>query len=130
MKRFAIIMLALITLNSSVSLISVAAKTTVKATKIVRTVKRPKKKINRRLIRKRLNSYGKKKGMNYEPNMKVNNSSWLPPLNIKYYINNKELISAGKEAIKDLLDYFEKYEPSAISFNVIMSKKYLYIVYG
>lgn len=123
-------MLALITLNSSVSLISVAAKTTTKTTKIVWTVKRPKKKINRRLIRKRLNSYGKKKGMNYEPNLKVNSSSWLPPLAIKYYRNSKELISSGKEAINDLLYYFERYEPSEISFNVIMSKKYLYIVYG
>lgn len=130
MKRFAIIMLALITLNSSVSLISVVAKTTVKATKIVRTVKRPKKKINRRLIEKKLTAYGKNKGMNYKPNLKVNNSSWLPPLTLKHYTNNKELISAGKDAIKDLLDYFEKYEPSDISFNIITSKKYLYIVYG
>jgi hypothetical protein len=130
MKRFAIIMLALIAINSNVAINSVEAKTIIKTAKIVRTVKRQKKKINRRLIRKRLNSYGKKKGMNYELNLKVNNSSWLPPLNIKYYINNKELISAGKEAIKDLLDYFERYEPSDISFNVITSKKFLYIVYG
>lgn len=68
--------------------------------------------------------------MNHELNLKVNNSSWLPPLNIKYYINNKELLSAGREAIRDLLVYYEKYEPSDISFNVITSKKYLYIVYG
>lgn len=130
MKRFAIIMLALITLNSSVSLISVAAKTTIKTTRIARTVKRPKKKINRKLIRKKLTEYGKKKGMIYTSCLKVNNSSWLPPITIKYYRNSKELISAGKETIEDLLDYFEKYEPSDISFNVIMSKKYLYIVYG
>ncbi len=130
MKRFVVILLALIAFNSSVALNSAEAKTTINTTKIVRTVKRQKKKINRKLIRKRLNLYGKKKGMNHNPNLKVNNSSWLPPLTIKYYINNKELISAGKEAIKDLLDYFERYEPSDISFNVIMSKKYLYIVYG
>lgn len=130
MERFAIIMLALIAINSSAAINSVEAKTTVKTTKIVRKVKLPKKKINRRLIRKRLNLYGKKKGMNYEPNLKVNNSSWLPPLTIKCYVNNKELISAGKEAIKDLLDYFERYEPGDISFNVITSKKCLYIVYG
>lgn len=130
MKRFAIIMLALNAINSSTEINSVEAKTTIKTTKIVRTVKRPKKKINRKLIRKNLTSYGKKKGMNFEPNLKDNNSSWLPPLTIKYYINNRELISAGKEAIKDLLDYFERYDPSDVSFNVIMSKKYLYIVYG
>lgn len=130
MKRFAVIMLALIVINSSVAINSVEAKTTIKTTKSVRTVKHPKKKINHKLIRKNLTAYGKKKGMNFEPNLKVNNSSWLPPLTIKYYINNRELISAGKETIKDLLDYFERYEPSDISFNVIMSKKYLYIVYG
>ena len=107
MKRFAIILLALIAVNSSTAINSVEAKTTSRTLKILRTVKNPKKKINRKLIRKRLNSYGKKKGINYEPNLKVNNSSWLPPLSIKYYINNRELISAGKEAIKDLLDYFE-----------------------
>ena len=130
MKGFAIIMLALIAINSSVAFNSVEAKTTIKTTKVVRTVKRPKKKINRKLIRKNLTAFGKKKGMNYEPNLKVNNSSWLPPLTIKCYVNNKELISAGKEAIKDLLDYFGKYKPSDISFNVITSQKYLYIVYG
>ena len=124
MKRFAIILLALIAINSSVVLNSVEAKITSRTSKIVCTVKHQKKKINRKLIRKKLNAYGKKKGMNYEPNLKVNNSSWLPPLNIKYYINNKELLSAGKEAIKDLLDYFERYEPGDISFNVITSKKY------
>ena len=130
MKRLAIIMLALIAINSSVALNSAEAKTTINTTKIVRTVKHSKKQINRKLIRKKLNAYGKKKEMNYELNLKVNNSSWFPPLNIKYYINNEELLSAGKEAIKDLLDYFERYEPSDISFNVITSKKYLYIVYG
>ena len=51
----------------------------------------------------------------------------IPPLTIKYYINNKELISAGKEVIKDLLDYFERHEPGDISFNVIASKKHLYM---
>lgn len=122
MKRLAIIMLALIAINSSVALNSAEAKTTINTTKIVRTVKHQKKKINRKLIRKRLNLYGKKKGMNYEPNLKVNNSSWLPLLTIRYYINNKELISAGKEAIKDLLDYFERNESGDISFNVIMRK--------
>ncbi len=123
-------MLALIALNSSAAINSVEAKTTIKTTKNVQTVKCPRKKNNRRLIEKKLTAYGKNKGMNYKPNLKVNNSSWLPPLTLKHYTNNKELISAGKEAIEDLLDYFEKHEPSDISFNVIMSKKYLYIVYG
>ena len=127
MKRFAIIILALIAINSPVALISVETKA-IRTTKTIHTVKR--KKINRKLIRKRLKSYGKKKGMIYASCLKVNNSSWLPPITIKYYRNSKELISAGKEAIEDLLDYFEKYEPSDISFNVITSKKHLYIVYG
>lgn len=61
MKRFAIIMIALIAINSSVAINSVEAKTSVKTTKIVRSVKRPKKKINLKLVRKRWISYGKKK---------------------------------------------------------------------
>ncbi len=130
MKRFAIFLLALIALNSSITLKNVEAKTTIMTTRIARTVKRPKKKINRKLIRKRLTAYGKQKGLNYESNLKVNNSSWLPPITIKYYRNSKELISAAKEAIEDLLFYWDKYEPGDIAFNVVVNKKNLYILYG
>ena len=68
MKRFAIILLALIALNSSAAINSVEAKET-RTTKIVQTVKR--KKINRKLVRKRLISYGKKKGMIYSSKLSV-----------------------------------------------------------
>ena len=127
MKRFAIILLALIALNSSAAIISVEAKAT-RTTKIVQTVKR--KKINRKLVRKRLVSYGKRKGMKFDSKLTVNNSSWLPPICVKYYDNTPELISAGRESIKDLLFYWDKYEPSDIAFNVVVDKKYLYILYG
>ena len=127
MKRFAIILLALIALNSSAAIISVEAKAT-RTTKIVQTVKR--KKINRKLVRKRLVSYGKRKGMKFDSKLTVNNSSWLPPICVKYYDNTTELISAGRESIKDLLFYWDKYEPSDIAFNVVVDKKYLYILYG
>lgn len=127
MKRFAIILLALIALNSSVAINSVEAKAT-RTTKIVQTVKH--KKINRKLVRKRLISYGKKKGMIYSSKLSVSNSSWLPPICVKYYDKITELISAGRESIKDLLDYYERYEPGDIEFNVVVTKKYLYILYG
>jgi hypothetical protein len=127
MKRFAIILLALIALNSSVAFNSVEAKAT-RTTKIVQTVKH--KKINRKLVRKRLISYGKKKGMIYSSKLSVSNSSWLPPICVKYYDKITELISAGRESIKDLLDYYERYEPGDIEFNVVVTKKYLYILYG
>lgn len=127
MKRFAIILLALIAINSSVALNSVEAKAT-RTTKIVQTVKR--KKINRKLVRKRLISYGKKKGMIYSSKLSVSNSSWLPPICVKYYDETTELISAGRESIRDLLFYWDKYEPSDIAFNVVVDKKYLYILYG
>ena len=74
MKRFAIIMLALIAINSSVAFNSVEAKTT-RTTKTVQTIKR--KKINRTLVRKRLVSYGKRKGMKFDSNLTVKNSSWF-----------------------------------------------------
>ena len=127
MKRFAILMLALIAINSSVAINSVEAKAT-RTTKIVQTVKR--KKINRKLVRKRLIYYGMKKGMIYSSKLSVSNSSWLPPICVKYYDKTTELISAGRESIRDLLDYYERYEPGDIAFNVVASKKYLYILYG
>ena len=126
MKRFAIIMLALIAINSSAAINSVEAKEK-RITKIVQTVKR--KKINRKLVRKRLISYGKRKGMKFDSKLTVNNSSWLPPICVKYYDKTTELIFAGRESIKDLLFYCDKYEPSDIAFNVVVRKKYLYILY-
>lgn len=127
MKRFAIIMLALIAINFSVAINSVEAKAT-RTTKTVQTIKR--KKIKRKLVRKLLISYGKKKGMIYSSKLSVSNSSWLPPICVKYYDKTTELIFAGRESIKDLLYYYDRYEPGDIAFNVVVSKKYLYILYG
>ena len=127
MKRFAIILLALIAINSSVAINSVEAKAT-RTAKDAQTVKF--KKINRKLVRKRLISYGKKKGMIYSSKLSVSNSSWLPPICVKYYDKTTELISAGRESIKDLLYYYDQYEPGDIAFNVVASNKYLYILYG
>lgn len=127
MKRFAIIMLALIVINSSAAINSVEGKAT-RTTKVVQTVKR--KKINRKLVRKRLIAYGKKKGMIYSSKLSVSNSSWLPPICVKYYDKTTELISAGRDSIRDLLDYYDRYEPGDIAFNVVVNKKYLYILYG
>ena len=72
MKRFAIIMLALIAINSSAVINSVEAKVT-RTTKIIQNIKH--KKINRKLVRKRLISYGKRKGMIYSSKLSVSNSS-------------------------------------------------------
>ena len=128
MKRFAIIVLALIAINSSVALIGIEAKVATRTTKTVQTVKR--KKINRTLVRKRLISYGKRKGMRFDSKLTVKNSSWFPPTTIKYYKNNSELISAGKGDIRYLLDSFNDCEPSDISFNVRVTRNYLYILYS
>lgn len=127
MKRFAIIMLALIAINSSVALNSVETKAT-RTTKIIQSVKR--KKINRNLVRKQLILYGKRKGMKFDSKLTVKNSSWFPPTTIKYYKNNSELISAGKGDIRYLLDSFSDCEPSDISFNVRVTRNYLYILYS
>ena len=48
----------------------------------------------------------------------------------KYYKNNSELISAGKGDIRYLLDSFSDCEPSDISFNVRVTRNYLYILYS
>ena len=127
MKRFAIIMLALIAINSSAVINSVEAKAT-RTAKVGQTVKR--KKINRKLVRKRLISYGKRKGMICSSKLSVSNSSWMPPICVKYYDKTIELISAGRESIKDLLYYYDQYEHGDIAFNVVVDNKYLYILYG
>ena len=126
MKRFAMIMLALIAINSSLALSSVEAKAT-RTTKIVQTIKR--KKINRTLVRKRLISYGKRKGMKFDSKLTIRNSGWFPPTTIKYYKNNSELVSAGKGDIRYLLDSFSDCKPSDINFNVRVTRNYLYILY-
>ena len=120
-------MLALIAINSSVALNSVETKAT-RTTKIIQSVKR--KKINRNLVRKQLILYGKRKGMKFDSKLTVKNSSWFPPTTIKYYKNNSELISAGKGDIRYLLDSFSDCEPSDISFNVRVTRNYLYILYS
>ena len=128
MKKIAIIMLALIAINSSVALSGVEAKVATRTTKVVQTVKL--KKINRTLVRKRLISYGKRKGMKFDSKLTVKNSSWFPPTNIKHYKNNRELISAGKGDIRYLLSSFSDCEPSDITFNVKLKGRYLYILYA
>ena len=127
MKRFAIIMLALIAINSSITINSVEAKA-IRTSKTVQTVK--SKKFNRTLVRKRLISYGKRKGMKFDSKLTVKNSSWFPTTTIKYYKNNSELISAGKGDIRYLLNSFSDCEPSDISFNVRVTRNYLYILYS
>lgn len=136
MKKLAIIMVALIAVNLSVMCSGVVAKAKVKSTKIVQSVKYKKKSIRKRKrincgkIKRKLISYGKRKGMMFEKKLTVKSSSWLPPITIKHYDKRLELTKAGKDAVDDLLFYWDKYEPSDIAFNIIMSKKYLYIVYG
>lgn len=136
MKKLAIIMLALIAVNSSFMCSGVEVQTKVQSPKIVQSVKhkkkniRKRKRINRDKIKRKLISYGMRKGMMFEKNLTVKNSSWLPPITINYYDKCSELTKAGKDAVDDLLFYWDKFEPSDIVFNVILSKKYLYIVYG
>ena len=130
MKKLAIIMLALIAINSLAISNGVEASATVKTKKIVQSVKQHKKRINRSEVRRKLISYARRKGMMFEKKLTVRNSSWLPPTAVKYYDNTTELTKAGKASIDDLLDYFDDYEPIDFEFNVIVTKKHLYIVYG
>ena len=133
MKKIAIIMIALIALNSFTVNDYIEVKAAAKTTKTVQRSckkKKAKKKINRKLVRKRLIAYGKRKGMTFDSKLTIKNSSWFPPTTIKYYKNKSELISAGKGDIRYLLDSFNDCEPSDISFNVSVTRNYLYILYG
>lgn len=133
MKKIAIIMIALIALNSFAAHDCFEARAAARTHKVVQTIKKrakTRKKINKKLVRKRLIAYGKRKGITFDSNLTLKTSSWFPPTNIKYYKNNSKLISAGKGDIRYLLDSFNDCEPSDISFNVRVTRNYLYILYG
>ena len=129
MKKIVIIMIALLALNSFAAGDYVEVNAAVKTHKVVQRAK-TRKKINKKLVRKRLISYGKRKGMTYDSKLTIKNSSWFPPTNIKHYKNNSELISAAKGDIRYLLNSFSDCEPSDITFNVKFSGRYLYILYA
>lgn len=133
MKKIAIIMIALVALNSFAVRDCVEVKAAAKTHKVVQSAKKhakTRKKINKKLVRKRLIAYGKRKGMTYDSKLTIKNSSWFPPTNIKHYKNNRELISAGKGDIRYLLNSFSDCEPSDITFNVKLSGRFLYILYA
>ena len=123
-------MIALVALNS----FPTHAYSATRTHKIVQSAKQKKtktrKKINKKLVRKRLITYGKSKGMTLDSKLTIKTSSWFPPTNIKHYKNNRELISAAKGDIRYLLDSFSDCEPSDISFNVSVTRNYLYILYA
>ena len=133
MKKIAIIMIALIALNPFAVYDCIEVNAAARTHKIVQTANRKqaktRKRINKKLIKKRLISYGKRKGMTFDSKLTIKNSSWFPPTNIEYYKNNSELLSAGKGDIRYLLSSFNDCEPSDISFNVKLVGRYLYILY-
>lgn len=134
MKKIVIIMIALIALNSFTVNDCIEVNAAARTYKIVQTANRKqaktRKRINKKLIKKRLISYGKRKGMTFDSKLTINNSSWFPPTNIKYYKNNSELISVGKGDIRYLFESFSDCEPSNITFNVKLAGRYLYILYS
>ena len=129
MKKILIIMIALVALNSFAVRDCVEVKAAAKTHKVVQRAKTMKR-INKKLVRKRLITYGKRKGMTFDSKLTIKTSSWFPPTNIKYYKNNRELISAAKGDIRYLLDSFSDCEPSDITFNVKLKGRYLYILYA
>lgn len=129
MKKIVIIMITLVVLSSFPVRDYVEVKATARTHKIVQHAK-TRKRINKKLVRKRLIAYGKRKGMTFDLKLTIKTSSWFPPTNIKHYKNNSELISAAKGDIRYLLNSFSDCEPSDITFNVKFSGRYLYILYA
>ena len=129
MKKIVIIMIALVALNSFAVRDCVEVNAAARTHKVVQRAK-TRKKINKKLVRKRLITYGKRKGMTLDSKLTIKTSSWFPPTNIKHYKNNRKLISAGKGDIRYLLDSFSDCEPSDITFNVKLKGRYLYILYA
>lgn len=76
-------------------------------------------------------SYGKSLGMQYDSSLTIKNAGWFPPTDMSIYNDTDECITACKEDIHYLVEYYsDKYEPSDISFNVIAQGGMIYVVYG
>ena len=105
MKKIAIIMIALVALSSFAVRDCVEVRAAARTHKVVQTAKKrakTRKRINKKLVRKRLIAYGKRKGMTFDSKLTIKTSSWFPPTNIKYYRNinicrkGRHQISAGE----------------------------------
>lgn len=120
-----------------------AQKTTPKATENTKSENKPKatekptekpakKTIDFNRVTSALIAYGKSLGMVYNSSLNISNGGWFPPLDVSGYSDTDSVISAGYGEVDYVPYYFSTsgIVPSDIAFNVIVSSKQIYVVYG
>lgn len=92
----------------------------------------PKPSIDKNTVINRGIAYGKAKGMTYDSSLNTGNSSWFPPSDLNDFPTTSELTQVCYEKIDYLLLAWGKqgYKAKDFAFNVIISGRDLYLVYG
>ncbi len=96
------------------------------------TEKPAKKTIDFNHVTSALIAYGKSLGMVNNSSLNISNGGWFPPLDVSGYSDTDSVISAGYGEVDYVPYYFSGsgIVPSDIAFNVIVSNKQIYVVYG
>lgn len=96
------------------------------------TEKPAKKTIDFNRVTSALIAYGKSLGMVYHSSLNISNGGWFPPLDVSGYSDTDSVISAGYGEVDYIPYYFSGSDvvPSDIAFNIIVSNKQIYVVYG
>ncbi|MCQ4022860.1 hypothetical protein [Ruminococcus sp. zg-924] len=96
------------------------------------TEKPAKKTIDFNRVASALIAYGKSLGMVYNSSLNISNGGWFPPLDVSGYSDTDSVISAGYGEVDYVTYYFSGsgIVPSDIAFNIIISNKQIYVVYG
>lgn len=96
------------------------------------TEKPAKKTIDFNRVTSALIAYGKSLGMVHNSSLSISNSGWFPPLDVSGYSDTDSVISAGYGEVDYVPYYFSGsgIVPSDIAFNIIISNKQIYVVYG
>ena len=92
----------------------------------------PKPSIDKNIVINRGIAYGKAKGMTYDSSLNTGNSSWFPPSDLNDFPTTSELTQVCYEKIDYLLLAWgeQGYKAKDFAFNVIISGRDLYLVYG
>lgn len=92
----------------------------------------PKPSIDKNTVINRGIAYGKAKGMTYDSSLNTGNSSWFPPSDLNDFPTTSELTQVCYEKIDYLLLAWgeQGYKAKDFAFNVIISGRDLYLVYG
>lgn len=99
---------------------------------VPKSTQAPEPSIDKNTVINRGIAYGKAKGMTYDSSLNTGNSSWFPPSDLNDFPTTSELTQVCYEKIDYLLLAWgeQGYKAKDFAFNVIISGRDLYLVYG